>query len=355
MDGQGLIRPRAGIGVATIELLRAMVPARPDCSITLHLPAGALPPGLPRVNAAMVPGPRFVGRHLLWPLRLSRVRDAVYLGPAGALPLGPLGIPSVVTMNDLAIYRNRGWFPPGQHLSTRVVVPRSLRGATAVIAPSENTVEDLVELFQVDRARIFKVPHGVASAYRPGPTDERLRQRLGLPGRFILFVGTIEPRKNLLTLIEAALAWPACPPVVIAGSWGWECERERTLIESAGDRVRVVGNLEPDDLVGIYRLAAVLAHPAWYEGFGLTLLEAMASGTPVVASSASSVPEVVGEAGITVDPGDVEGWRDSLRAVLEDERLRERLRRAGLERAREFPWSRTAEGTWNVLDRVLER
>jgi glycosyltransferase involved in cell wall biosynthesis len=125
-------------------------------------------------------------------------------------------------------------------------------------------------------------------------------------------------------------------------------------VDDIGSEVRLLGPVDPADLPGLYNCATCLAHPAWYEGFGLTPLEALASGTPVVASAASSIPEVVGEAGLLVDPGDVEGWTVALDRVLGDPTLREELRERGLRRAAGFRWSRAAAGTWQVIDAVLE-
>src|SRR5207249_1938582 len=147
----------------------------------------------------------------------------------------------------------------------------------------------------------------------------------------------------------------ACPPqCVVCGAWGRRHERLRARLEQlAGRGVRLLGGTSPDLLPALYNLATALAHPAWYEGFGLTVLEAMACGTPVVASSASSLPEVVGEAGLLLDPGDVEGWTSALERVLGDEDLRRHLRARGLDRAARFTWQRTAEATWQVIDRVV--
>jgi glycosyltransferase involved in cell wall biosynthesis len=162
-------------------------------------------------------------------------------------------------------------------------------------------------------------------------------------------VSTIEPRKNLPTLLDAWSRMRDRPPLVVAGGWGWRCEPIRERIEREGEAVLVLGATAPADLPILYNLATALAHPAWYEGFGLTPLEAMACGTPVVVSSASSLPEVVGEAGLLVDPADVEGWTAALERVWSDADLRADLRARGLQRASELTWNRAAALTWRVL------
>jgi glycosyltransferase involved in cell wall biosynthesis len=276
----------------------------------------------------------------------------VFFGAVGALPLMDVGSPSVITVHDLAIYRNAGWFPQRQPLSTRWVVPSSLRRADRVIAVSANTALDAEELFGVDRSRITVVPHGVSAGLRPMGGEElaSARERLALPERFILFVGTIEPRKNLLTLLEAWAMLRDRPDLVIVGGWGWNYEPIRDRISRLGDHVHHLDALEPSYLPAVYNLALVLAHPAWYEGFGLPPLEAMACGTPVVVSDSSSLPEVVDGAGLIVPAGDAEAWRRALERVLGDHDLAADLRHRGILRAAEFSWSRTADMTWEVID-----
>jgi len=356
VDGSGLARPWAGVGTYTRELLAAMLDVRPEARLTVYAPFGV---GAPLEGVAMEPLPaaRLVGRHLLWPLRLRRSGAAAYFSPTGSLPLLGPGLPAVVTVHDLAIYRHPEWFPGGQWLSVRVTVPRSIRTADAVVAVSRSTARDLAELFGVGSDRVTVVPEGVSSIFRPLPAAEleAARRRLELPERFLLFVSTIEPRKNLLTLLDAWSRLRSPVELVVAGGWGWRHEEIRARLEVVGGRgVRLLGAVRPDQLPHLYNLATALAHPAWFEGFGLTPLEAMACGTPVVASNASSIPEVVGEAGILLDPGDVEGWTTALGRVLEDEGLRRDLRARGLERATGFTWPLAAEATWGVIDRVTD-
>jgi glycosyltransferase involved in cell wall biosynthesis len=297
------------------------------------------------------PAVRLVGRHLLWPAALRRLRADLYFGPAGQLPLAGAGAPAVLTAHDMAIYRHPEWFPGGQGLSVRLVVPRSMRRARAVVAVSRSTAADVAELFGVEPARLSVVPEGVSSRYRPldGGGREAARRRLALPERFVLFVGTIEPRKNLPTLLEAWSRMRERPALVLGGGWGWGYEPVRERLARLGSDVRLLGAVPAEDLPDVYALATCLAHPAWYEGFGLTPLEAMASGAPVVASAASSLPEVVGEAGVLVDPADVEGWTAALERVCGDAEERQRLRRLGLARAAELTWTRAARETWRIM------
>jgi glycosyltransferase involved in cell wall biosynthesis len=143
------------------------------------------------------------------------------------------------------------------------------------------------------------------------------------------------------------------PDLVIVGGWGWNYEPIRKRISRLGDRVHHLDGLEPAQLPAVYNLARVLAHPAWYEGFGLPPLEAMACGTPVVVSDTSSLPEVVGEAGLVVAAGDADAWRKALERIIGDHDLAADLRRRGILRAAEFGWSRSAAMTWEVIDEAV--
>jgi glycosyltransferase involved in cell wall biosynthesis len=354
VDGSGLARPRAGIGIYTAEILRALAAERPGSRYTVYTRSGQ-PFDQPEIAFRPPPSARLIGRHLLWPAQLRRLLAQLYFGPAGLLPLGSVGMPAVVTAHDVAIYRHPEWFPSGQWLSVHLVGPRSLRRADAIVAVSACTAREVAELFGVEPDRLEVVPEGVGGRFRPLPGErlEQVRRRYQLPARFLLFVGTIEPRKNLPALLDAWDRMPDRPPLVVAGSWGWRCDDVRERMEGLGPDLRLLGSIPDEDLPALYNLATCLVHPAWYEGFGLTPLEAMACGTPVVVSRAASLPEVVGDAGLLVDPADVEGWTAALQQVCDDEDLAASLRARGLRRAAEFSWARAARGTWQVIDRVL--
>jgi glycosyltransferase involved in cell wall biosynthesis len=310
---------------------------------------------VPGVEYELMPAMRFVGRHLRWPAAIRAAHPRAYFGPAGALPLGRLGVPSAITIHDLAIYRNPRWFPGGQPLSTRVIVPRSVLRADVLIAVSENTARDLVDIFGVERKRIQVVPHGISPRFHPMATAElaEARTRLGLPERYILAVGTVEPRKNLDTLFDAWVQMRDRPDLVVVGSWGWSYEPMREKMARLGPRLHHLDSVDPEELPAIYNLARALAHPAWYEGFGLPPLEAMASGTPAVVSDTSSLPEVVGDAALVVPAGDVDAWRKALEQVVGDTDLAAGLRHRGILRAAQFSWERAARLTWRAIDDAI--
>ena len=346
------------MGVYTREILHALAVDRPDCRMTVFLPPGVKAPETnPAIAYRPLPATRLIGRHVQWPSRVKALRPDAFFGPAGVLPLRDVGCPTAITVHDLAIYRNPDWFPARQPLSTGWIVPRSLRRADIVIAVSRNTARDVQAIFDVPAARVVVVPEGVSTAFRPLGAEDLAdaRARLKLPERFILFVSTIEPRKNLGTLLEAWAMMRDRPDLVVVGGWGWRFEPLRAQMQRLGPGLHHVEGLDPSDLPAVYNLALMLAHPAWYEGFGLPPLEAMACGTPVVVSDRSSLPEVVGDAGIVIPADDAEAWRRALEAVAGDTALAADLRRRGIVRAAEFSWGRSAELTWRAIDRAVSR
>jgi glycosyltransferase involved in cell wall biosynthesis len=184
--------------------------------------------------------------------------------------------------------------------------------------------------------------------------------RFGLTGDFILFVSTIEPRKNLPTLLRAYRrlldGYKLDVGLALVGREGWLYEEIPRLVEELRltDRVRFLGRVPNEDLLHLYNAAGVLAHPALYEGFGLTPLEAMACGVPVVVADNSSLPEVVGDAGLLIEAEDVDAWAAALWRVLTDDGLREELSQKALARSRRFSWERAARQTLNIYEQITQ-
>ncbi|MCS6803238.1 MAG: glycosyltransferase family 1 protein [Chloroflexota bacterium] len=269
-------------------------------------------------------------------------------------------IRTVFTVHDL-IFR----FYPEHHLPLNrwyltLMMPRFLRAADALIAVSEQTKRDVVALYGVPAERIHVIYEGVASRFQPvdDPAQRAaLRQRLGLPERFLLYLGTIEPRKNLIALLDAYQSLVAAgetADLVIAGRRGWLFEPVFAHVRRLGleRRVHFLGWVEDADTPTLLSAARAFVFPSLYEGFGLPPLEAMACGTPVVASNTSSLPEVVGDAGLLVPPTDRAALAAALRRVLADDPLVTALREKGLRRARRFRWEKTALETLAVYRTV---
>ncbi len=239
---------------------------------------------------------------------------------------GPLlsSTPLVVTVHDLAVIRHPDTFNRWTRGYSRALLPRLARSAARVIAVSEFTARESVELLGVDEDRVRVIPHGVEPQFSPeGPAAE---------GDYVLFVGTREPRKNLDRLAEAARLVDIELRVVGDPGWG------RVGVES-------LGFVDDAELARLYRGAACLAYPSLYEGFGLPVLEAMACGTPVVTSADSAPAELAGDAAVLVDPLDVESIAAGIREAIA---RRDELRAAGLERASDFTWDKAAKATADV-------
>jgi glycosyltransferase involved in cell wall biosynthesis len=234
-----------------------------------------------------------------------------------------------------------------------------LRRSAAVIVPSSNAKADLLERHRLDEAHVHVIPHGADPFEAPAPDEvEHVRGRFGIGGPFALFVGGIEPRKNLAALVDAFAGAPDAETwLVIAGGrtyWapqGAEALRAQVAALPEGVRRRVVltGYVSDDEKRALLAGATVLAYPSRYEGFGFPVLEGFAAGVPVLTSSAASLPEVAGDAALLVDPDDATAIGDGLLRLFGDPTLRERLVAAGRERLASFSWERAAGATAEVL------
>jgi glycosyltransferase involved in cell wall biosynthesis len=267
-------------------------------------------------------------------------------------------IRTVFTLHDLAFRHYPETFTTLNRWYLTLMIPRFLRAADAIVVDSECTRRDAIRFYGIPEERLRVVLPGVKSLFRPvrdpGHLDE-VRSRYGLPERFILYVGTIEPRKNLAILFEAVKLLPLAEvKVVIVGSTGWLSHETFVRLQRLGleERVILTGFVPEEDLAALYSLAEVFAYPSIYEGFGLPVLEAMACGTPVVSSNSSSLPEVVGDAGIMVAPEDAAGWEETLERVLRNAELKTELRERGLRRAARFTWEAAALSTREVYRQV---
>lgn len=268
---------------------------------------------------------------------------------------------SVFTLHDTAYLLFPEYHLPRNRIYLRAMMPRFLERADRIIAVSENTRRDALRLYRLDPGKIEVIPEGVDARFRPdvdGTIVADVRRRYGLPERFILCISTIEPRKNLTTLLEAYAALRHDHPdvrLVIVGGRGWLFERFFERLRSLGleEEVVLTGYVPDEDVPALLNAAEVFAFPSEFEGFGLPPLEAMACGVPVVCSNAASLPEVVGEAGVLLPPRDVAAWVEALGRLLDDAQVREDLRARGLERASRFTWDAAARRTLDVYRSVM--
>lgn len=293
-----------------------------------------------------------------------------FTGPADVLHAPDFSLPptllarTVVTIHDLAFMTHPECAVPALRRYLNRVVPRAARRADHIIAVSQRTADDLTEVLGVEPKKVTVIHLGVDPSVRRIDDPERLQAalaRYGLRQPFALAVGTIEPRKNFARLIEAfSLAkrrGGAPTQLVIAGRKGWLYDDVFETVDRLGlrDEVRFLDYVPDGDLPLLYSLASVVAMPSLYEGFGIPIVEAMACGTPVVASSAGSLPEIVGDAGLLAAPEDVEALADALSRASSDEPLRATLIARGNERARQFDWDEAARQHVAVYHAVARR
>jgi len=264
----------------------------------------------------------------------------------------------VTTVHDVHWKRFPETFPMKDRLLMDIFLPLTFRRATIVITDSRASRSDLVHFFRVppDKIRVIYLAAEERFFYwLPEGERRSVLERYGLTEGYVLFVGVIQPRKNLERLLHAvALLRPRveCCRLVIVGKIGWKTQRLFQLVGELRlkECVRFVGYVPDEDLPAIYQGAMVFAYPALWEGFGLPVLEAMASGVPVLTSNTSSLREIAESAAVLVDPLSVRDIFEGLHRLLTDEGLRDNLRQRGLERARKFSWRKTAEETLRVYE-----
>ncbi|GAB4531327.1 MAG: glycosyltransferase family 1 protein [Anaerolineae bacterium] len=269
---------------------------------------------------------------------------------------------SVITVHDLAFLL----YP---HFLTKEAaryygqIDQAVRNTDHIIAVSESTRQDTIKLLGVSERKITVIHEAANPIYRQIDKGEARRcvsKLYDLDREFILFVSTIEPRKNLPALLQAYRKllddYKVSEGLVLAGSRGWLSEEVYSIVETLNldEHVRFLGRVPSEHLVCLYNAARLLVHPSFYEGFGLPPLEAMTCGTPTIVSNVSALPEVVGDAAILIDPHDIDGLTVAMWRALTDEELRASLIAKGLKRASMFSWERAAQETLAVYRRVVE-
>ena len=291
-----------------------------------------------------------------WGERLALLHAPVYVGPIVA------PCPVVVTVHDLSFYRHPETLPPFRRTYLQTLTRRTVQRAAHVIADSASILDDIVNILGVPESKVSVIPLGVDEAMQPIEDRDQVRafcQRRGLPERMILYLGTLEPRKNIGTLLEAYELLRHergfAHRLIIAGGKGWYYEAIYARAEQLGlqDEVIFPGYIPQEELALWINAADLFVYPSWYEGFGLPPLEAMACGTPVVVSDMSSLREVVGDAGVIVDSRDPHALAKAISEVLRDRERHHALREAGLARAKRFSWKATALQTARLYHRIV--
>jgi glycosyltransferase involved in cell wall biosynthesis len=350
----------AGIHTYITHLLQNLPRVDGTFRYTVYTNAQLSVDGLTAVRPARWPTTRPLARiaweQLAQPFALRRDRpDLLHTSFVGPLLSRQ---PSVVTIYDLSFALFPELFRGPNQVYLRTATRRSAQHARRVIAISDHTRRDVHRLYGVPLERIDVACPGVDPRFKPLlPGEvEAFRRRHNLPDRFFLYLGTLEPRKNLGRLIEACSALEMSNwRLMLVGGKGWMYEDLFAQAKALGldDRVTFAGFASSEDLPLWYNAATAFVYPSVYEGFGLPPLEAMACGAPVIASNAAALPEVVGDAGLTVEPDDVAGLAQAMRRVWDDETLRRELSQRGIERAGRFTWEATARATVESYRRAL--
>jgi glycosyltransferase involved in cell wall biosynthesis len=313
-------------------------------------------------------------RHTLWTPSHHRLEQKALPFEIGRLNLDLLHSPdfippfrrnclSVITVHDLSFLLFPG-FMTKESANYYGQIDVAVRNTDHIIAVSQSTSSDLQRLLGVSESKISVIHEAADPLFRPVDNPEAMaavRSRYGVPDEFVLFVSTIEPRKNLPTLFEAFRLlldrYSTSAKLVVVGRLGWLVDDSLAAVDRLRlrDHVLFLQQVPPEDLLHLYNAARALVMPSFYEGFGLPALEAMACGTPVVVSNVSSLPEVVGDAGILVSPEDSEGIVVAMWRILSDPRLRDEMRDKGLSRAACFSWNKAARRTLDVYHEVMSQ
>ncbi|MFN8176608.1 MAG: glycosyltransferase family 1 protein [bacterium] len=368
-DARTVGREFSGVGNYVLELVRAFAALDVDVEFLLCVHGESRLRELPldrrfafletRVSHESHPQGD-LWEELVLPRRAARHGADVIHGPAFLIPTGPSRAAKVVTVHDLVAFTHPGTIPWKYSLYMRWLIRRAVRAAARVITVSERARREVARRLAVPSQRLDMIPHGVAGRFRPeGHAEiERVRVRYSLPHPYLLFVGNLEPRKNLPGLVRAFRLvrerLPRPTHLVVAGKIAW---KSAGLLAELGapdlaHHVRTTGYVEPEDLPALYAGAEALVFPSLEEGFGLPVLEAMACGTPVIASDVGAVAEVAGDAAALVDPGSPESIANGILHVLTDPARSADLARRGLARAQCFSWEKTARETLASYERA---
>lgn len=371
INAQKLLSKDTGVGIYTTRLIENLIIAEQEVDFVLFSSYGI---DLPReylrdgVELILSPFPlnsnslRIIWEQSVLPMRVKKCGCDIFHYPDHTASL-LMGVnPTIITVHDLAFLRFPQTFDLARAIYKKMVINRSVGIANRIIAVSSFTKHEIVNLLDVDPDKVSIVYNGVSPMFRELDREEA-RDRLsylipGLKKDYLLFVGTLEPRKNIITLIHSynllRKQGKIDAQLVIVGSRGWLYDKMFKEIDksSLADDILFTGYVTNEQLVMLYNGANFLIYPALYEGFGLPVLEAMACGIPVITSDRSSLSEVAGNAAMKIDPNSEEDIADAMAKLYQDKELREKYRQRGLERAKMFSWKETARQTLEVYKQV---
>ena len=364
LDGYPLAEPRTGVGHYTLELARALALIAPSDQFELVSPAPLGSSALEEINHANLSNLRAVHlktsriRGHWWavglPLYVTKARFDLFHGTNFEVPFWNRR--TVVTIHDLSALLHREKHRDSLARRARLRLPIVAKLARKIITPTESVKREVCKHLRVKANKVIAIPSAARQSFRPVPAEQTVetRKRLAIEDDFLLFVGTLEPRKNLLTLLKAleqiVRKTSLRPQLVIAGGEGWLMDETFSFIKHSGigDRLRLTGYLGDEELCALYSSCRIFVYPSLYEGFGLPPLEAMACGAPVIAGRVAALQEVLGSAARLVDPLNVEALAGSMVELIENDEARRRLASNGPKHAAKFSWAETARRTLNV-------
>ena len=364
LDGRAFTSPAAGVRRYVEGLAGALATLEdgPELLALGGADSAALPRGVGHVAEPPHP-PTNAGWTLVGlPRAAARARVDLIHAPAYTAPIWS-GVPVVLTIHDVSYARHPEWYPYRRDWARRVFYRRSAHAASHVITDSAFSAAEITAAYRIPSSKITVAPLGVGAAFAHAAPAQASDLPPGITEPYLLHVGDLHERRNLTVVVDALLAARrhfgavAGLSLVLAGIDRGVGDALHAIAAEADapDVVVLLGHVSEERLQALYRNAAALVYPSLYEGFGLPVLEAMASGTPVISSRAASMPEVVGDAGILLDPLDAREWTGAIIKVVNDEHLRERMRHAGRARASTFTWERTARATLAVYQQVVRR
>jgi len=355
----------AGIHGYIYHTLNALPTVKPDWEYTVLVGEGQ-PPDHPQIHVershfkTTSPLRRIFWEQMIQPRVLKHLNIDLYHALAFVAP-PRLKLPLVVTVYDLTFIRYPEALSRARRLYLQTFTRRTCEQAAAIIAISESTADDIVQLLHIPREKIVVAVPGVSDQFQPvdAAAIETFRQQRNLPSRFLLHLGTLEPRKNLVMLLRAYADLPTSireeVHLVLAGGKGWLYDEIFETVNRLHlqDVVHFPGFVNSVELPLWYNAADALVYPSLFEGWGLPVVEAMASGCPTLVSDISSLPEAAGDTGLRLPPGDVSAWTDAMLLAITDQRWRHNSREAGLSRAYQFTWQATAAATIQAYQRAL--
>jgi glycosyltransferase involved in cell wall biosynthesis len=370
LDGYPLTEPRTGVGHYTFELARALALAHPEDQFELISPkpfaeyvfenfeSQALP------NLSFIKGKSSSIRGHWWsvglPLYAKRAGLDLFHGTNFDLPLWDRRR-TVLTIHDLSALRYPQLHRPRLARRARVRLPLAAKLARAIITPTEAVRREVCAQFRLQEQKVTAIHEAPRGLFQPLPLDRtvEIRKHLRIENDFLLFVGTLEPRKNLLTLLRAfehvlrSTAWR--PQLVVAGGEGWLMDETFSFLKEAGinDHLRLTGYLNDEELRALYSSCKAFIYPSLYEGFGLPPLEAMACGAPVIAARIGALQETLGDAAVLLEPVDVDGLARAIIEILANEERRREMSSSGLKQAAKYSWEKAAALTYEIYRQVV--